>query len=197
MTVMAAKAWTTNAHLILDVATLGYLNTDDLILDPTFGKGTWWNKWRPERLITHRETDVDFRALPYRNNTFDAVTYDPPYVCIGGRTTTQIPEFHERFGMTDAPRTPSSLQTLINDGLTEVTRVTKPRGIILVKCQDYVSSGKLWLGTHHTLTHALALTLECVDRFEHIGHPRPQPPRDRQVHARRNLSTLFVFRTRA
>ena len=87
------------------------------------------------------------------------------------------------------------MQDQINDGLTEMVRVVKPGGIVLVKCQDYVSSGRLWLGTHHTLTHALRLGCECVDRLEHHGEPRPQPPGRRVLHARRNLSTLFVLRT--
>lgn len=48
-------------------------------------------------------------------------------------------------------------------------------------------------GTHYTLTHALELGLVLVDRFEHIGRPRPQSQK-RQVHARRNLSTQLVLR---
>jgi hypothetical protein len=126
-----------------------------------------------------------------------------------------------------------------------VHRVLEVGGIALVKCKDYIWSGRLFAGTHHTLTHALNVGFELVDRFEHIGNPGPQPtdrkcrtcagtgytpsicshhkvtvhewnpdrncplvlnPRrvcpdcsagkvPRQVkHARRNLSTLFVFR---
>lgn len=127
--------------------------------------------------------------------------------CVGGRSTTSIPDFHDRYGMTNAPKSPAELQQLINDGLTEMQRVVKERGLILCKCQDYVSSGKLWIGTHWTLTHAYRLGLTLVDRLEHIGKARAQPtgkwvetdgkepvwvPR-RQQHARRNLSTLFVF----
>ena len=68
-------------------------------------------------------------------------------------------------------------------------------GLILVKVQDYISSGKFFPGTHYTLTQALNLGCEIVDRFERTQpHPRPQPPGRRQVHARRNLSTLFVLR---
>ena len=73
-------------------------------------------------------------------------------------------------------------------------RVVKPTGIVLVKCQDYISSGKFWAGTHHTLTCALDVGFELIDRLEHYGAPRPQPPGRRQVHARRNLATLFVLR---
>lgn len=194
--VLAATPWNSNAELIADCARLGYLRSDWLTLDPTYGKGTWWNVWRPLQLWTHDLADdgVDFRSLPYSDASFDAVAFDPPYVCVGGRATSTLPGFHQRYGLTDAPRTPAGVQELIDDGLTDAHRVVKPGGHVLVKCQDYIWSGRLWLGTHRTLTHALGLGFEVVDRLEHLSGVRPQPPGRRQVHARRNLSTLFVLR---
>jgi hypothetical protein len=194
--VVAAHSWASNADLIADVHRLGYLRDDDHVLDPTFGRGLWWKKWQPEKLTVHDLAldGVDFRALPYPDGMFDAVAFDPPYVSVGGRATTGLPDFHARYGLTGAPRTPAELQQLINAGLTEIQRVVKPGGVLLVKCQDYVSSGRLWVGTHWTLAHALTLGMEPVDRLEHIGRARPQPSGRRQVHARRNLSTLFVLR---
>lgn len=194
--VMAAASWPTNAHLIEDVARLGHLTLDDYTLDPTFGRGVWWQRWRPHRLEAHDATldGVDFRELPYADGTFDAVAFDPPYVSVGGRATTGIAEMHDRYGLTDAPTSPKALQAMIDGGLCEARRVVKPRGVVLVKCADYVSSGQIWPGTHLTLDCAFALGLRLVDRFEHVGSARPQPPGRRQVHARRNLSTLFVLK---
>jgi tRNA G10 N-methylase Trm11 len=192
--ILAANNWPTNAELIADVAQL-YLREDMVILDPTYGRGVWWRKWKPYNLITgHHDRGFDFTDMPFKPESFDAVTYDPPYVCIGGRKGSKMAKMHDHYGLFDAPDTPAKLQGLIDDGLEECMRVLKRGGILLVKCQDYVSSGKLWPGTHHTLHHALDLELELLDRFEHYGAPRPQPAGRRQVHARRNLSTLFVFR---
>jgi SAM-dependent methyltransferase len=210
--VMAASRWKSNADLIADVARLGYLRPEWRVLDPTWGRGKWWSKWRPLELVA---TDlrpanelgapftggVDFRHLPFPSASFDAVTFDPPYVSVGGRSSTGMPDFHDRYGMTDAPSSPAQVQELINAGMAECRRVVRPGGTLLVKTQDYVSSGKLWPGTHHTLSAAFELELELVDRLEHISRPRPQPPRSLadgtpapQRHARRNLSTLFVLR---
>lgn len=200
--VLAACRWPSNAELIADCARLGYLRREWLTLDPTFENGVWWKRWRPDNLVTHNraEDGSDFRDLPYPDGHFDAIAYDPPYVSVGGRKTTTMPDFHRRFGLHDAPTTPALLQELIDQGLTEMRRLVKPQGYVLVKCQDYISSGKLWHGTYLTQAKAWALGFEVVDRLEHIGDPRPQPtlnpdgsPR-RQVHARRNLSTLFVLR---
>lgn len=212
--VLAATPWPTNGHLIADVARLGYLTVDDHILDPTFERGIWWQEWQPRYLTTHhRAVDgTDFRDLPYPDAAFDAIAFDPPYVCPGGRKTSTVKPMHQRYGMNEGGHddpmfsTPAELQQIINDGLTEMIRLVKPRqtknrgGIIVVKCQNYIWSGALWEGAELTRDHARALGCDVVDRLEFLTTPGPQPtvnpdgsPR-RQVHARRNLSTLFVFR---
>lgn len=192
MVILAANSWKSNADLIRDCHLLGYIKDEDVVLDSTYGKGVWWNKWRPPRLVAH---EGDFLDLKYPEGFFDVATFDPPYIAPGGRTTTTINEFNERYGLNYTPKTPLLLQNLINDGLSVVSTKVRQKGLILVKCMDYVSSGKLFPGTHYTLTFAINhLNLELVDRFEHIGRPRAQPKGRRQVHARRNLSTLFVLR---
>lgn len=198
MTVLAADDYRTNADLIQACRELGYIKDTDHVLDPTYGKGVWWSKWRPEKLI-HSDIDavvsVDFREMEWADGEFDVIAYDPPFVSIGGRRGSRMDEMYDRYGLKEAPRSPAELQVLINDGLSECTRVLRRGGLLLCKCQDYVSSGKLWSGTYRTQYHATeVLGLETVDRLERVGRPRPQPQRPRQVHARRNLSTLFVFR---
>lgn len=192
MTVFAASNWTTNANLIHDCHLLGYVTDDDHVLDMTYGKGVWWRVWRPDGLVEHRG---DFMDLPYGDESFDVVTFDPPYISPGGRRTSTIKDFNDRYGLGRAATTPAGVQMVINEGMALGATKLRPGGLMLVKCMDYVSSGKLWLGTHYTLTYALnTLSMECVDRFEHVGRSRPQPPHRRQVHARRNLSTLLVLR---
>lgn len=202
--ILAAHDWKSNAELIEACVALGYLRKDWVTLDPTYGNGTWWKNWRPDRLVTHtRQIDrSDFRRLPYPSSSFNVIAYDPPYVAKGGRDTSGIKEMDARYGQIDCPPTPALLQELINDGLTEMFRLVANGGYVLAKCQDYVSSGKLWIGTHHTMAHGIGLGFEVQDRFEHyVKAPRPQPPRTRkdgkpvlQQHARRNLSTLLVFK---
>lgn len=190
--ILAASDWPTNAELIADCHRLGYVKDSDRVLDATYGRGIWWKQWKPAALTTHTD---DFLQLPYPDRSFDAATYDPPYVSVGGRKTSTLDDFNDRYGLHHTPSSPAALQIVINDGLSAVSAKVKPRGVVLVKCMDYVSSGRLWLGTHYTLTHALnTLNMEVVDRLEHVGRPRPQPSGRRQVHARRNLSTLFVLR---
>lgn len=196
VTVLAADSWPTNAELIADVARLGYLVADADTLDPTYGKGIWWKLWRPreDRFVTHSNDGTDFRCLNYPDESFDQIAFDPPYVAKGGRKTSGIKEFDRSYGLYDCPATPTLLQELIDDGLQEMDRLVRPKGIVLVKCMDYISSGKLWPGVHFTQTTAAELGLRVEDILLHVGRPGPQPPGRRQVHARRNLSTLLVLR---
>ena len=206
--VLAVTSWADNAAMIEDCARLGYLKPTDHVLDPTFGRGSWWNNWRPQSLTSLADTGAgpsfadgwgDFRHLwMYLDNRFDAAVFDPPYVS-KGRATAKLGDFDARYGLaTHAPGTkrksPTEIQNDMNAGLSELARVVRPAGYILMKCMDYISSGKLWLGVYRTTTHALSLGLEVVDRLEHVHAPGPQPKGRPQVHARRNHSTLLVFR---
>lgn len=200
--VFAATNWRSNAEMIEACVQLRYLR-DTPTMDATYGRGIWWKRWQPTELVKHdlKIDGVNFCLLPEDDETYEQQTYDPPYVSTGGRKTSKLPDFMSRYGLIEAPRTPAALQQLINVGLTEQHRTLKKGGIQLVKCQDYVSSGKLWIGTHHTIAHALSVGFTVVDRMEMIGHRRPQPARKRkdgkpsvQQHARRNLSTLLVLR---
>ena len=200
--VYAAQSWVTNAQMIQDVHRLGYLHDDDFILDPTYGRGTWWRVWMPTvqaggyLLPRDRKIDPrwDFRAMWEHDEEFDAVAFDPPYCSVGGRTTTGIGEMHAAYGMDGTPLSPQGVQDDIDAGLSECYRVVRKGGIVLVKMQDYVSSGKLWPGVHHTWNTADRLGFQVIDHLIHIGGPRPQPAHARQVHARRNNSDLLVLR---
>lgn len=209
MTVLACDDWPTNGHLIEHVASL-YLRDTDFTVDLTYGRGVWWKRWRPRcvALVTNdidpeKDTDdhFDFRSTGYADGAFDVVAFDPPYVSIGGRKGSAMADLHDRFGLIGASSSPAGVQEDINAGLTEAARIVRRGGLILVKCQSYVSSGRLWPGAFLTWEHAVrVLGLELVDEFVHRAGVRPQPTKNRdgtprrQVHARRNTSTLYVFR---
>src|SRR4051812_43435752 len=118
--ILAAHKWPTNGDLIADVAKL-HLRTDMVALDPTYGRGLWWTAWRPDSLSTHdiAADGVDFRKLPEDDASFDLMAFDPPYVCMGGRKTSQLPDFMDRYGLWDAPSSPAALQAHNDDGLAE------------------------------------------------------------------------------
>lgn len=193
--ILGAATWPTNGHLIRDVARL-HLDQSARTLDTTYGEGNWWTIWKPDQLVMHdlyKGDGVDFRDLPHGDCEFRQVAFDPPYVCVGGRETSTMPEYLERYGMHNAPPTPKALQQMMNDGIAEVRRVTEPGGVVLWKCADYVWSGNLWLGVHECELMARQLGFRIEDKFVHVGDVRPQPPGRGQKHARQNSSVLLVL----
>ena len=194
--ILATRAWPDNGALMYEaVAPLGYIQ--GRVLDATYGEGTFWKRFPNELwwLTTndlYKEADLraDFCRLPFRDEEFDAVVFDPPYKLSG---TPALGQFDLRYGVGVAMPWQERMR-LIRRGALECLRVTKAGGHTLVKCQDQVCSGKVvWQTdevTHVMRTHGA----DKLDRFDLAHPPRPQPAGRKQVHARRNTSQLLVFR---
>ncbi|HEY7413919.1 MAG TPA: hypothetical protein VH593_01905 [Ktedonobacteraceae bacterium] len=190
--VQSCHKWRDNAALINDVRKLGYLHNGMAILDATYGRGGWWREWNPPSLVRFAG---DFTDLPYEDGDFDAVVFDPPYVSIGGRETSGLKEKHARYGNDRTPKSPLELQRVMNVGLHECRRVVVVGGLVLMKCMDYVSSGRMWMGTYWTVHEAFSMGMTVVDKFVYVNNGSPQPRERMQIHSRSNYSVLYVFRT--
>jgi len=224
--VLAIDQYRNNGELIAAVARLGYLRREHRILDATFGKGVWWKVWRPDVLVAHDidpakapDGPADFTALPYADGEFDAVALDPPYALNG---KPSVPAFDRRYGI-HVPSRWQDRMGLCERGIVECARVTAPGGVLLVKGQDQVVSGAIRWQTRIFADAGEAAGCTLVDRLDYLSY-RPQPATrpcgpcgglgvtgdlghcgacdgtgevsTRQVHARRNASTLLVFRKR-
>ncbi len=188
----------TNGQLIADCFELGYLRDEDRILDPTYGLGRWWSEVGPPYLTAHDldpekapHGPMDFTALHYEDQTFDAVAYDPPYAFRG----TATPSFDSKYGV-DAYMSVEARVDLMMRGLSEAIRVCKTGGYVLAKCQDMVVSGEVIWQRLMFAERALEDGCRLVDEL-YVLSGRPQPAGRRQVHSRRNFSTLQVFRKQA
>jgi hypothetical protein len=198
-TILAAHRWPSNAHLIADVARLGYLTTTDRILDPTWGLGTWWKLWQPDVLVGHdldpaKAPDgrsIDFTHTGYHPRSFDVVAFDPPYKLNG----TSTEEVDARYGVHGDYKGWQAKHRLITVGLDHLVPLLRPRGRLLLKCQDQVCGGAIRWQTDEFTRHCEQLGLEKVDQFQMLGG-RPQPKGRRQEHAQMRPSTLLVFRHR-
>lgn len=187
-----------NGVLIATVARLGYLGgPDDLVLDTTYGRGMWWTRYRPPRLMIGY---ADFRDRPEVDGSVPVVCFDPPYISTGSRDTSSVEDLYDRYGLGELKGW-RAIRALIDDGLAECARILAPGGYLLVKCMDYVESGRKVWNTFHIYNEAEQLGLRLVDRFHHIatGKGGPQPgdnldgsPRE-QKHAREVASMLMVF----
>ena len=186
----------TNSDLIAAVAHL-YLTGS--VCDVTYGTGGWWRRFTPDPFTTHdldpaKGDGIDFTALPEPDNTYDAVTFDPPYVVAGGLASSTAAGFRDRFGLT-VRHSPEALWNMIAAGLAECARVTKPTGFVLVKCADAVHAKDLELGHVRVLDLAQPRGLSFHDLIVHHAGGGPAGHNIRVVRrARRHHSYLLVFR---
>lgn len=197
--VLSVGTWKNNAELIRDVAHL-YLDPAWVVLDATWGMGGFWKEWSPVSGFLVKadlyplpgiELRADFRRLPFASGSLDAAVFDPPYRLNG---TPDLGAFDDRYGIGEYVPWQERM-TLILDGAVECGRTVRKGGILIVKIQDQVCSGKVVWQTDE-VTAALAGTMQKVDRFDFVNAARKQPAGRKQVHARRNASQLLVFRKR-
>ena len=185
----------TNADLIAAVAPY-YLTGS--VCDVTYGMGGWWRTFRPEQFVGHdidpdKGDGVDFTALPEPANTYDAVTFDPPYIPQGGVKDEGVGErFRHGFGLIS--RSEADLWALIADGLCECDRVLRPSGFLLVKCMDYVNGKGLTFGHIKVKELAESQGLRTHDLIVHHTGPGPGGHNIFEAkRARRHHSYLIVF----
>lgn len=197
--ILAFGSWKNNAELIASCFDLGYLKDEWLTLDPTYGEGRFWKLRRPWNLIASdinpkstREqfvAKIDFTDTRLADAQFDAVVFDPPYKLNG--TGGSHPS-DAGYGVADKLSWQDRHQ-LIYNGIDECVRVLKSGGYLLIKCQDQVCSGAVKWQTRLFADHAESLGCTLVDML-HLQGYRKQPEGRRQVHARRNYSTMLVLR---
>jgi hypothetical protein len=191
-----------NGVLIATVARLGYLGEPtSAVLDVTYGRGSFWTRHRPAGLIAHdlyTLDGVDFLDLPETAGSMPCVIFDPPYISTGSRDTSSVDDLYDRFGLGELNGW-RAVRALIDGGLAECTRVLAPKGSLLVKCMDYVESGRKVWNTFHVAGEGERLGLRLVDRFHHLTGGGPQPmtnldgsPREQRT-AREVTSMLLVF----
>lgn len=194
----------TNAELIEQCAELGYLRAEWLTLDPTWGSGKFWTKWRPDWIVgsdldpalSPIGVSRDFRDLPYRTDGqsgIEAVVLDPPYKLNGTSTGKGPATSDESYGVHGPNVSWQDRHELIRDGISECVRVLKPKGMLLVKVQDQVCSGAKRWQTREFADHAESLGCRLVDML-HLPGGRKQPEGRRQVHSRQNYSTMLILR---
>ena len=185
-----------NGVLIAKVARLGYVGfPEDVVLDVTYGRGLWWTRHRPKHLI---KGEGDFRHRPEIDDSVPIICFDPPYISTGSRETSSVDDLYDRFGLGEVKGW-RAIRQLIDDGLVECARILAPSGYLLVKCMDYVESGRKIWNTFYIAGRATQIGLTLVDRFHHLTGGGPQvtvnpdgSPRQ-QYHAREVTSMLLVF----
>ena len=142
------------------MTSIGDLYRGKKILDVTCGSRTiWFNKNHPalycdKRSVTYNgywksedgksirncvvDPDIvcDFTALPFRDNSFHLVVFDPPHLT-GAKDTAWLVK---KYGKLD-----ETWPQMLHDGFLECMRVLKPDGVLIFKWSEYdIPAEKVW-----------------------------------------------------
>jgi hypothetical protein len=179
-----------------------YVAPGSTVADVTYGRGCFWRNI-PLTGYVVKPSDIsmgiDCRKLPYGDNDIDCVVFDPPYMHTpGGTAHNGHQNYEDYYGnnrTSNDKKYHEAVLDLYVEGSREAYRVLKPKGILIVKCQDEVCAGKQRL-THVEVVNALeGMGYITEDLFVVVRRNRPGVSRViTQLHARKNHSYFLVFR---
>jgi SAM-dependent methyltransferase len=171
------------------------------ILDATVNGGRFWRGTKREVVgldisITHRPSIVaDNMMMPFRNEVFDVVVYDPPHVPNQGRDNQK--DFNTRFGLGDRSSKEHgySFAYLYPLFVKEARRVLRPDGVLLCKIADYIHNHR-YQWAHLELTQAAIdagfCACDCIIKIR--KGPIIDPKWAVAHHSRRQHCYWLVFR---
>jgi len=183
----------TNADLIAEVFKL-YVPKGTVVADVTYGRGVFWRNLVPEDytcLFSDLQSGVDFRHLPYEDNSVDVLILDPPYMHSGQGVKDSINKCY-----LNAAVSHESVIRLYAAGILEASRVLKPQGLILTKIQDEIESGKQRWSHIEVMELLKIMGFMHLDLFVLMQNGTPTMRELYQKTARKNHSYLIVSRFR-
>ncbi len=79
------------------------------------------------KLVIKPDVVADFRSMPFQDNTFYLVVFDPPHLIRAGETSW----LRKKYGVL-----PKDWQPYLRDGFHECMRVLKPNGTLILKWNE-------------------------------------------------------------
>jgi len=197
-----------NANVFPDILRL-HVPKGAVVADVTYGKGVFWRHVPADDYIvlpSDLQTGTDATALPYEDESLDALILDPPYMeglfrrskshMAGSGTHAAFRKHYSNGQATDSdgPKWHDAVLDLYHRAGAEAKRTLRTGGAFIVKCQDEVSANRQRLTHVELIGHFEARDFYCKDLFVVVRANRPGVSRvKKQVHARKNHSYFLVF----
>ena len=171
------------------------------ILDATVNAGRFWvgstRNVIGMDIDPRHEPDVvgDHTDMPFGNESFDVVVYDPPHIPNQGKDRSK--DFNERFGLV--------LKSSLDEGYNfshlyppfckEAYRVLRRNGILFCKIADYVHGHRFQWAHVEFINAAIAIGFTACDCIVKVRKGPITDPRWKKAHhARRHHCYWLVFR---
>lgn len=119
------------------------------ILDCTYNTGKMWKNlnYNVHKMDINSNYEVDtvgdFTKMPFENDSFDVIVFDPPHLPANAASKNSSKIFEEKYGITnDIARKGDNVSNLFPLFLLEAKRVLNKEGIVLAKIADLVHNHK-------------------------------------------------------
>ena len=178
-----------NADLLPHCLNL-YAEKGMTIADVTYGKGVFWRNVEFNHyhvLKSDLQDGIDFRSLPYADESIDLLVLDPPYMHGGATVKKSINDCYKNRNTSH-----ESVIRLYAGGILEAARVLKKRGRIFVKCQDEIESGKQRWSHIEIMSMMESFGFALLDLFVLQQNSTPAMREKYQKTARKNHSFMIV-----
>lgn len=132
---------------VLDCLIELHAKSTNKMLDCTYNKGTMWKncKYQPHvkmDIVPSHPINVvaDFCALPFDNEIFDVIVFDPPHLTTDAASENSSKMWEDRYGITNngIGRDGDNISGMFLPFLVEAKRVLNKSGIIIAKIADMV-----------------------------------------------------------
>ena len=165
-------------------------------LDPCFNLGGFYRKGiidSPEiksdiNPLSPGVLKLDVRKLPYQISSIKSVIFDPPFLVSGRGSTYKMCEKYGSFTSVE------ELKQFYSDSLTELQRVLKHGGLLIFKCQDFVSARQQHLILPYVCNKARELNFALRDLFILLSSSRLITTPKKQQHARKYHCYFLVLK---
>ena len=176
-------------------------NPPNRILDATVNKGRFWRG--STRPVIGLDINASFQPqvvghssfLPFSDDSFDAVVYDPPHIPNQGPDKQK--DFNVRFGLVikSSRELGYNFSHTFPPFMEEAYRVIKPEGVLFCKITDYVHNHRLQWAHVYLIQAAEAagfLACDCIVKVR--KGPIVDPRWKVAHHARKHHCYWLVFR---
>lgn len=181
-----------------------YVPSGQIELDPCYSKGVFYKDCivpepKIKMDISPQITDVkqfDCRNLPFDDSSISSIIFDPPFLATTGASLHKDDNnniINKRFGVYESE---AALHSMFYDSLKEFYRILVDDGVLVIKCQDKISSGKSYMSHVYIANMAEELGYYIEDLFILLAKSRivADWQLKNQQHARKFHSYFWVMR---
>lgn len=195
------RSLSANQHQILKWILELYVPRGVFDYDPTYSKGNFYKEGVPEPSVKSDIKKIengfiaDVTDLPFPDNSFDSICFDPPFV-MGSGPSVQYPKegsniINKRFGIF---KNVDELWGFYFLSLLELYRTLKKDGVLIFKCQDCIVSAKQYLSHVEIINKAHQIGFYPKDIFILSANNRILSGKvKKQQHARKFHSYFLVL----